>query len=96
VRWPQRYFAEIAAFTGDVGARSLVDRHAGHVCFLVIDDPAILVDVGALAALAELRGHDEAWAVAGQRCVPVKCFSTMYFECTTIGSTSSKSVAPPT
>ncbi|WP_256468872.1 hypothetical protein [Bradyrhizobium sp. 76] len=27
---------------------------------------------------------------------PAKCFSTMYFEWATIGSTSSKSVAPPT
>ena len=33
---------------------------------------------------------------AARLVAPAKCFSTMYFEWTTIGSTSSKSVAPPT
>jgi molybdenum cofactor cytidylyltransferase len=55
VLWPRRYFAEIAALTGDVGARALIDRHADHVCFLPIDDPAILVDIDTPAALARER-----------------------------------------
>ena len=55
VLWPRRYFAEIAALTGDVGARALIDRHAEQVCFLPIDDPAILVDVDTPAALEALR-----------------------------------------
>jgi molybdenum cofactor cytidylyltransferase len=55
VLWPRRYFAEIAALSGDVGARALIDRHADHVRLVAIDDPAILVDVDTPAALAELR-----------------------------------------
>jgi molybdenum cofactor cytidylyltransferase len=55
VLWPQGYFAEIAALSGDVGARALLERHADHVRLVAIDDPAILVDVDTPAALAELR-----------------------------------------
>jgi len=61
VLWPRCYFAEIAALSGDVGARALIDRHADHVRGVALDDPAILVDVDTPAALAELRrGGDEA------------------------------------
>jgi molybdenum cofactor cytidylyltransferase len=55
VLWPRRYFAEIAALSGDVGARALIDRHADHLRLVAIDDPAILVDVDTPAALAALR-----------------------------------------
>jgi molybdenum cofactor cytidylyltransferase len=55
VLWPRRYFAEISELSGDVGARSLLERHADHVRLVAIDDPAILVDVDTPAALAELR-----------------------------------------
>ena len=55
VLWPRRYFAEIAALSGDVGARALIEHHADHVRLVAIDDPAILVDVDTPAALAELR-----------------------------------------
>ncbi len=55
VLWPRRYFAEIEGLTGDVGARALIDRHLEQVCFLPIDDPAILVDVDTPAALEALR-----------------------------------------
>ena len=59
VLWPRHYFAEIAALTGDVGARSLIERHADHVRLFALDDPAILVDVDTPAALDELRRqHD--------------------------------------
>ena len=57
VLWPRCYFAEIAELSGDVGARSLIERHADHVRLLAIDDPAILVDVDTPAALAELSRH---------------------------------------
>lgn len=60
VLWPRRYFAEIAALTGDVGARALLERHADHVVYLPVDDPAILVDVDTPAALAALRGQGSA------------------------------------
>jgi molybdenum cofactor cytidylyltransferase len=59
VLWPRCYFAEIAALSGDVGAKALIDRHADHVRLVAIDDPAILVDVDTPAALAELRRGDE-------------------------------------
>jgi len=55
VLWPRRYFAEIAALSGDVGARALIDRHADRIRLVAIDDPAILVDVDTPAALAELQ-----------------------------------------
>jgi molybdenum cofactor cytidylyltransferase len=55
VLWPRAYFAEIAALSGDVGARALLDRHGENVRLVAIDDPAILVDVDTPAALAELR-----------------------------------------
>jgi molybdenum cofactor cytidylyltransferase len=55
VLWPRCYFAEIAALSGDVGARALIDRHADHVRLVAIEDSAILVDVDTPAALAELR-----------------------------------------
>jgi len=60
VLWPRAYFAEIAALSGDVGARGLLDRHAESVRLVAIDDPAILVDVDTPAALAELRRGDHA------------------------------------
>jgi molybdenum cofactor cytidylyltransferase len=60
VLWPQGYFAEIAALSGDVGARALLDRHAENLRPVAIDDPAILVDVDTPAALAELRRGDSA------------------------------------
>jgi molybdenum cofactor cytidylyltransferase len=55
VLWPRHYFAEIAALSGDVGARALIDRHADRVRLVTIADSAILVDVDTPAALAELR-----------------------------------------
>ena len=58
VLWPRSYFSEIAALSGDVGARALIDHHADHVRLLAIDDPAILVDVDTPAALAELRRRE--------------------------------------
>jgi molybdenum cofactor cytidylyltransferase len=60
VLWPRRYFAEIAALSGDVGARALIDRHADQLRLVSIDDPAILVDVDTPAALAELRRRVDA------------------------------------
>jgi molybdenum cofactor cytidylyltransferase len=59
VLWPRRYFAEIAALTGDVGARALIDRHADRIRLVAIDDSAILVDVDTPAALAELQRRPE-------------------------------------
>jgi molybdenum cofactor cytidylyltransferase len=59
VLWPRRDFAEIAALTGDVGARALLERHADRVQLVALDDPAILTDVDTPDALAALRGRRE-------------------------------------
>src|SRR5262249_31257782 len=55
VLWPRRYFAEVSALTGDVGARSVIERHADRVHLVALDDPAILADVDTPEALAVLR-----------------------------------------
>jgi molybdenum cofactor cytidylyltransferase len=51
-------FAEVLALRGDVGARSLIERHADRVRAVAIDDPALLVDVDTAAELAGLRPSD--------------------------------------
>lgn len=58
VLWPRRYFAEIAALTGDVGARAVVDRYPDHVALVALDDPAILLDVDTPQALAALADEE--------------------------------------
>jgi len=55
VLWGRRRFAEIAALTGDVGARALIERYPESVHWVPIDDPAILIDVDTPDALARLR-----------------------------------------
>ncbi len=59
VLWGRARFAEIAALTGDVGARALIERHAASVHWVAVDDPAILLDIDtpdALASLAPAQG----------------------------------------
>ncbi len=48
-------FADVLALRGDVGARSLIERHADRVRAVAIDDPAVLTDVDTAAQIAELR-----------------------------------------
>ena len=55
VLWGRRHFAEIAALSGDVGARALIERASTSVHWVPIDDPAILVDVDTPEALRSLR-----------------------------------------
>ena len=55
VVWGRDHFGEIGELSGDVGARSLIERHASRVRTVAIDDPAILVDVDTPDALAALR-----------------------------------------
>lgn len=55
VLWGRRYFSELGALRGDVGARSLLERHAERICFVALDDPAILLDVDTPQALRALR-----------------------------------------
>jgi molybdenum cofactor cytidylyltransferase len=51
-------FADVLALRGDVGARSLIERHADRVRAVAIDDPAVLLDVDTGAQLAALRPSD--------------------------------------
>ncbi|HUW36303.1 MAG TPA: molybdopterin-binding/glycosyltransferase family 2 protein [Rhodocyclaceae bacterium] len=55
VLWPRRYFAEMCALAGDVGARSLLERHADQVTSVAISSDAIFADVDTPDALASLE-----------------------------------------
>ncbi len=57
VLWPRRYFAEMCALTGDVGARELLARHADEVKTVGISSDAIFADVDTPEALASLEGR---------------------------------------
>ena len=52
VLWPARCFVEIAALTGDAGARALLERHADSVCHVPVADPGVTRDVDMPGALS--------------------------------------------
>jgi len=54
VLWDRRYFQEMAAVRGDVGARHIIGEHADAVCEVEMDDDGVLLDVDSPQALAEL------------------------------------------
>ncbi len=54
VLWGPAYFAEIAALTGDSGARRLLDRHADAVTRVEFDDDAVLRDFDTVESLTTL------------------------------------------
>lgn len=56
VLWPRRYFAEMCAVSGDVGARELLARHADKVKTVSVSSDAIFADVDTPDALASLEG----------------------------------------
>lgn len=56
VLWPADLFAEMLALDGDVGARSLMARHAERLREIDLGTDAIFMDVDTPAALARLRG----------------------------------------
>lgn len=45
VLWDARFFSEMAALDGDVGARALLERHAAVVHEVPVDDAGVLRDV---------------------------------------------------
>ncbi len=51
VLWARRFFAEMAAVTGDTGARHLIGEHADVVCEVPCNNDAVLVDVDTPEAL---------------------------------------------
>ena len=51
VIFPQRYFAEIQALEGDVGAKPVIDAHPEAVITVEVDDPGIFRDIDTPADL---------------------------------------------
>ena len=54
VLFARRFFAEVAAVRGDVGARHLIGEYEEYVCEVAMDDRAVLFDVDSPQALNEL------------------------------------------
>ena len=54
VLFARRFFAEITAVRGDVGARHLIGEYEEFVCEVAMDDRAVLVDVDSPRALREI------------------------------------------
>ncbi len=55
VLWSKRFFPEMAALAGDVGAKHLIGEHAERVAEVEMDDDAVLVDIDTPEALDALR-----------------------------------------
>lgn len=53
VLWDRAFFPEIAALTGDAGARKLLDQHAEHLATVELGDP-VLRDFDTVESLATL------------------------------------------
>ena len=57
VLWDRRFFPDILALTGDMGARALLQRHAEAVTEVELGDDAVLRDFDTAESLAELPAH---------------------------------------
>src|SRR6266404_953870 len=55
VLWSSRFFPEMAALAGDVGAKHRIGEHAELVAEVEMDDDAVLVDIDTPEALDALR-----------------------------------------
>ena len=55
ILWARHHFAEMSAIAGDVGAKGLLDQHAGAVKLVPVDDAGVTVDVDTPQAFDELR-----------------------------------------
>ena len=55
VLFARRFFEEITAVRGDVGARHLIGEYEEYVCEVAMDDRAVLVDVDSPQALREVE-----------------------------------------
>jgi molybdenum cofactor cytidylyltransferase len=56
VLWPAELFGEMLALEGDVGARSLMAKHAQQVREIDLGTDAVLMDIDTPEALERLRG----------------------------------------
>jgi len=45
VVWPQKYFTEMQALTGDTGAKKLIAHHQAHVVEIDMDDDSVTQDI---------------------------------------------------
>ncbi|MGQ3073616.1 MAG: nucleotidyltransferase family protein, partial [Ferrovibrionaceae bacterium] len=57
VLWAARFFPEMKAVAGDVGARHLIGEHAEVVREVESPDDAVLLDVDTPDVLARVRGE---------------------------------------
>lgn len=55
VLWARRYFSEMTAIAGDVGARHLIGEHGDQVAEVPMPDDATLIDIDTPEALNALR-----------------------------------------
>jgi molybdenum cofactor cytidylyltransferase len=60
VLWARRYFAEMAAVSGDVGARHLIGEHEAFLREVPVPDDSVLTDLDTPAALAAHKAAREA------------------------------------
>jgi len=57
VLWARRFFEEIMALEGDVGARHLIAQNAELVCEVEADDDAPLTDIDTPQMLADYQAR---------------------------------------
>lgn len=55
VLWDRGFFTEMAALSGDAGAKRLIGAHADRLCEVPVDDAGVLFDVDTPDLLAQLR-----------------------------------------
>jgi molybdenum cofactor cytidylyltransferase len=55
VLWARRFFGDLAALEGDVGARHLIGGYAEAVAEVAVEDAAALTDVDTPEALIAVR-----------------------------------------
>lgn len=65
ILWPREFFVAMAGICGDQGARGLIERNAGRVKRIAIDDDAIFVDVDRPGDLAQAEASLVARSGAG-------------------------------
>ena len=57
VLFARRFFEEMGAVSGDVGARHIIGEHAEIVVEVEVEDESVLIDVDTPAALAAITGE---------------------------------------
>ncbi|HSI39821.1 MAG TPA: nucleotidyltransferase family protein [Xanthobacteraceae bacterium] len=55
--WPRRFFAALESLSGDAGARSVADSHAGEIVAVPVEDEAAFTDIDTPDGLELVRLH---------------------------------------